>query len=115
MPGQKRRSEAKESSWRRIVSGFDPARTTVREWCKEQGVSEPSFYSWRRELTQRAGESTSITGAQFVPVQIAAVAPPVAVPAVKGSVKIRLPSGLRLQVSLTQLAAVLDVLESRSC
>jgi hypothetical protein len=54
-------------------------------------------------------------GATFVPVQIAAVAPPVAVPAVRESVRITLPSGLRLQVSLTQLAAVLDVLESRSC
>jgi len=48
-----RRSESKEQFWRRVVNGHSKSQQSVREWCDRHGVSEPSFYAWRRELAKR--------------------------------------------------------------
>jgi hypothetical protein len=48
----------KEQFWRRMVGLWrrsTPA-VTVRDFCAEHGLSEPSFYSWRRTLAQRDGK-----------------------------------------------------------
>lgn len=96
------RDAAKERFWRRVIDGFDPARTTVRAWCAQQGVSEPSFYAWRRELAarDRAG------AVRLVPVEIAG--------SDSATIAIEL-GGLRLSVPIEHLGDVLDVLEARRC
>src|SRR4051794_40137023 len=47
----------KERFWRRMVQlwqrGGEPA---VRDFCGEQGVSESSFYAWRRLIAERDHE-----------------------------------------------------------
>jgi hypothetical protein len=97
------RDAAKERFWRRVMEGFDPARTTVRAWCAEQGVSEPSFYAWRRELAAR-DRASAPDAVRLVPVEIAA--------SESATVAIEL-GGLRLSVPIERLGDVLDVLESR--
>jgi transposase-like protein len=47
---------------------------SIRDWCDRHGVSEPSFYFWRRELARRR-EQRQGASPQIVPVE---VAPPVA-------------------------------------
>ena len=47
---------------------------SIRDWCERHGVSEPSFYSWQRELARRR-EQRQDTSPPLVPVE---VAPPVA-------------------------------------
>ena len=103
-----RRDAAKERFWRKVVGGFDARRHTVRAWCAQHGVSEPSFYAWRRELARR--DQAGRQSVQLLPVHIAA-AP--AVP--RHKVVVRLADGVQLRVGVEQLAAVLDVLEGRSC
>jgi hypothetical protein len=44
---------------------------SVRAFCRSHGLSEPSFYSWRRVLAQRAAAPPA-----FVPVQVIAEAGP---------------------------------------
>ena len=39
----------KEQFRRKAIGGFDPQRTTIRQWCAEHRYSEPAFYAWRRE------------------------------------------------------------------
>jgi hypothetical protein len=104
---------AKERFWRKVLHGFDARRGTVREWCLWHGVSEPSFYAWRRELKRRddalAKRSAPANGpARWLRVK---VAPAPATP----EVTIELADGLRVHVSIDRLADVLDVLEVRSC
>ena len=108
------RDAAKEQFWRRVIAGFDRTGTTVRQWCADQGVSEPSFYAWRRELQQRDRVVSKRTSARMLPVTIAPV-PPTRVEPETADVVIALGNGLRLHVPLDQLSAVLDVLESRAC
>lgn len=119
-----RRDEAKERFWRKLVEDFAASCLTIRDWCREHRVSEPSFYAWRRELCRRDQEGAmraktrSNTKSsdlapprrvQLLPVQIAGGDRSAArrVIVCRGA--------LRLHVSVEQLPAVLDVLESRSC
>lgn len=113
-----RRDEAKERFWRKLVAGFDSKRTTVRRWCAQHGVSEPSFYAWRRVLKLREREPAAVVGppqrVRLLPVVVAPPAGP-AKQTTSAKLIIRLTSGVRLHVTVDQLPAVLDVLESRSC
>lgn len=79
-------SEGKEQFWRRIVNGHQGSDQTVREWCARQGISEPSFYAWRRELAKRDASSG------LLPVTIA----PSSLPA---SLEISWPGGSVVRVS----------------
>lgn len=100
------RDAAKERFWRKVIGGFDSARHTVRTWCAEQGVSEPSFYAWRRELAER-DRATGRDAVQLVPVEITAREP--------ATVAIEWSGGLRLSVPVECLNEVLDVLAARRC
>jgi hypothetical protein len=67
------RCRRRESFWRRIVERQPASGLSIREWCDLRGVSEPSFYAWRRELARRAVETRDPAGAtrpQFVPVEV---------------------------------------------
>jgi hypothetical protein len=100
------RDGAKEAFWRRVIEGFDASRDTVRSWCAEQGVSEPSFYAWRRELAAR-DRTIQDRAVRLLPVEIT--------PSEPTTIAIELSGGLRLSVPLEHLHEVLEVLERRRC
>ncbi|MGH7135977.1 MAG: IS66 family insertion sequence element accessory protein TnpA, partial [Pirellulales bacterium] len=45
-----RRDAAKHRFWERCVSRWRKSGLSVREFCRREALSEPLFYSWRREL-----------------------------------------------------------------
>ncbi len=47
------RSAAKEACWRERLQSQAGSEISVRAFCRREGLSEPSFYSWRRELDKR--------------------------------------------------------------
>ncbi len=56
-----RRDPAKERLWRRAIARWGKCDLNVREFCEQEGLSQASFYWWRRELAkrdQRRQEST---------------------------------------------------------
>jgi transposase-like protein len=61
----KGRSVEKDRYWRRLVREWEQSGLTVRAFCEEQDVSEPSFYAWRRTLQDR-----DATAPNFVPVRV---------------------------------------------
>lgn len=101
------RDAAKERFWRRVVDGFDASRHTVRDWCVEQRVSEPSFYAWRRELVAR-DRTAERDVVRLLPVEITPSEPATVI-------SIEWSGGLRLSVPIERLNEVLDVLEARRC
>jgi transposase-like protein len=54
-----RRDGAKERFWRRVVGRQGRSGRSVRDYCRQHGLSEPSFYAWRRELRRRGGRRVS--------------------------------------------------------
>ena len=47
------RSGVKEKLWREHLARQAAGKLSIREYCARAGVSEPSFYAWRRELARR--------------------------------------------------------------
>ena len=36
--------------WRMVLETFQSSGLSVRQFCRQEGLSEPSFYFWRRRL-----------------------------------------------------------------
>ena len=47
------RNGAKERSWRRLIQRWRRSGMTIRDFCVEHEVSEPSFFAWRRTIAER--------------------------------------------------------------
>lgn len=47
------RDRQKERHWRRHVAAWRRSGGSVRAYCESEGLSEPSFYAWRRLLSER--------------------------------------------------------------
>ena len=75
-----RRSSGKESHWRKVIRRHASSGLSVRQFCAKEGIAEPSFYSWRRELRSRdrqdkkrqATSAKSVAVSHFIPVEITA-------------------------------------------
>lgn len=120
------RDPGKQRFWSACVARWRRSGLSVREFCRGEALSEPSFYAWRRILTQRQaspvdGGPRSVaprrpvsTSERFLPVQVVHPTPTAAT-----AVEILLPRGRRLRVrpgfDRQTLEAVLDLLERRSC
>jgi hypothetical protein len=113
----RRRNGEKERFWRQLVGGHAGSGLSVREYCTDRGVSEPSFFAWRRELAQRdAAENkpAKTSPPRFAQLQIVPGEP------VGGAcIEIVLPAGIRIRVPRgvcpDTLTSVLGVLERRPC
>ena len=58
----------KEKHWKEIMLKYEQSEKNVREFCSENEINEHLFYSWRKELRNRAMESQAT--ASFVPVKV---------------------------------------------
>jgi len=113
--GGRGRGGAKENSGESWCTGFDPSVRRSPMVRPARSV-EPSFYGWRRELQRRDRKRSSQVRPTSVCNCCGEVSPPG--PATDRSMSkliVRLTSGVRLYVTVEQLPAVLDVLESRPC
>jgi transposase-like protein len=82
-----------ERRWRDRIARWERSDLTVRDFCADHQISEPSFYAWRRELADRDRKPrpTAPPVPTFVPVR---VAPPAVVEVViPTGVVVRVPIG----------------------
>jgi hypothetical protein len=56
------RDEIKERRWQGHLAAWRRSGQSVRAYCAAKGLSEPSFYAWRRVLDQRARGAKSVPG-----------------------------------------------------
>jgi hypothetical protein len=97
MPGATRSGE-REREWRGVLRRQARSRLSVAEFCRREELSQPSFYAWRRTITQCDGRrlDRSDSDAQevgFLPVRLGEVAP-----RVEASIVIELTEGLVLRL-----------------
>lgn len=85
-------SSERERFWRKLIAGQAQSGVSIRDWCERHGVSEPSYYFWRRELERRR-EQRQNASPQIVPVE---VAPPAA--ASRCDLEIELPGRILVRV-----------------
>ncbi len=124
-----RRSGETERHWRGVILEQAASGLSVRAFCRRRWLSEPSFYSWQRELQRRGAavgdssprQETAVTRRQ----QAADVSDgrpslvPVTVVAVDVCLEVVLPSGIVLRVpegiTPQTLRDVLAALEPAAC
>ena len=123
-----RRDPSKERLWRRLLRLFRRSGRTVRDFCAEHEVSQPSFFAWRRMIAERdqqrrrhcqrddcdADPQLQSDGqASFVPVRILSTTASMPFEVVlNGGRVVRVPAGFEA-ASLRQLLAILE--EERPC
>ena len=105
--------------WREILKRQAGSGLSVREFCATEGVSQPSFYAWRRKFGERKNNGSRPRGARrakhaadqgrmFVPLELLGAAQ---------SLEIIHPLGYRVQVgsevNLVALRQVIQVLDER--
>ena len=94
----KQRDAVKEREWRDVLRRQATSRLSVAEFCRREGLSQPSFYAWRRTMSQRDGRRRSTPTRMrqpvgFLPVRLSEVAP-----RVEASITIELAEGLVLRL-----------------
>ena len=120
------RDSGKERFWRRLLRQWRRSELTVREFCDQHDVSEPSFYAWRRTITEREQQryqrQTNMPAGEdpcparqplFVPLRVVPTAAGMAFEVVVSDGRVvRVPAGFDA-ASLRQLLAILE--EGPSC
>jgi hypothetical protein len=108
----KPRDQRKEQHWREHIRDWQASGLCVRVFCVRRGLSQPSFYAWRRELQRRDSEKPP-----FVPIRLRVDEPPTPF---SHALEVLVAGGRRLRVApgfdaatLRQLLAVLE--EGSAC
>jgi len=114
-----RRSVEKEAFWRRVLDRQRRSGLSVREFCQGEGVSEGSFYAWRRELLKRDAATPDVadnrdTERRLVRVEVVSDGETVWPTQTSNMLEIVTPEGLTLrfdaQTRPETVAALVDVL-----
>jgi transposase len=91
--------------WAERLARYHASGQTVTAFCAAEGVSAPSFYSWKRKLAETTRPTT------LVPIQLtASPAAAIELVLISGTI-LRLPPSY----SPHDLATLLATLEARSC
>lgn len=56
--------------WMAIIKECSESGQSVRRWCKENNIAEPTYYSWLKKLRTLAVENGAVEVPSFVPVPI---------------------------------------------
>ena len=79
--------------WQMVLETFNSSGLSVRQFCQQEGLSEPSFYSWRKRLSKP--QKSSVTKGQPQSDQFIQVSMPTAK---SGALELVLASGHKLRI-----------------
>jgi transposase-like protein len=110
MSQARRREPQREQFWREAVAAWRKSGLSVRAFCSGRGLSEASFYGWRRTLQERDRRRPATQpGPTFVPLRV--------VPGVV--LEVELPGGLVVRVpagaEAAAVAALVAALRAATC
>jgi hypothetical protein len=101
-----------EAAWRDRVTRWKASGLNVREFCRGERLSEPSFYSWRRTLAERDADAAASDAPAFVPVHVrSGPTPPALEVVLRSGHVLRVPHGF----DPDQLRRVVAILEADPC
>ncbi|MCY2953540.1 MAG: IS66 family insertion sequence element accessory protein TnpB [Planctomycetota bacterium] len=107
---------SREEYWRSVLRDFAGSGQSVRAFCASRGLSEPSFYSWRRTLAERDARSpavaTPVQTPAFVPIHVAEENGERIEIVLRGDRRVRL-CGPVDRAALAEIVAALEGLPSR--
>jgi hypothetical protein len=103
---EQRPANPKADQWAERIAAQQRAGVSVKQFCKEQGLTEYSFYAWRKRLQQTGPVRFALVERRARPQE----------PAAEAALELVLASGERLRISAgvdaATLRVVLDVLRA---
>ena len=103
-----RRNPDREAFWRKTFSDRLQSGLSIRAFCEREGLTEPAYHYWRRELKKRDAKTTAETS--FLPVEFQLSATPIEIVFSHGTI-VRIGNGC----DRATLETVLAALEQRAC
>jgi hypothetical protein len=82
------KAAAKNDQWRERIAEQERGGLSVRQFCKERGLTEYSFYAWRKRLRKQEPVRFALVDRSAAQRQ----------PATEGSLELLLSSGERLRI-----------------
>ncbi len=73
MSNEQKTNSDQQQFWQMVLETFKTSNLSVRRFCKREGLSEPSFYSWRKKLSKdndSTNEKREIDSSSFIKVSI---------------------------------------------
>ena len=52
MSKEQKTDTEQQQFWQMVLETFKSSGLSIRQFCKQEGLSEPSFYAWRKRLIQ---------------------------------------------------------------
>ena len=105
------RDSSREGFWRAALARWAKSGLSIRAFCREEKLREPSFYSWRRTVAERDAKRDASAAPAFVPVVLSDRRT-----AFSAEITIELRGGRKLQISdsisADRLAAIVLALEA---
>jgi hypothetical protein len=96
-------SVSRQQFWQQRLARFQASRQTVVEFCRKEGVSQPSFYLWRKRLSPPSvGRPGTKLPAGFRAVHLLPSA----------NVSVQLPGGTQLVVPMADRESLRLVIET---
>lgn len=96
----RRSSDQKRAFWRMVIQLQGESGLPIREFCEREGVSQASFFAWRRKLEQGAAAAESHRPQEKKNAEDSPPLVPVRLLEAKGAAAVEVvsPSGLVLRV-----------------
>jgi len=96
-------SPSRREVWSERIARYCDCSLTVKEFCRREGVSQPSFYQWKKELV---GNSPA-TSPAFLPVAFESVSATPTTVRLPGGATIELPATISQEELQRIIAAVI--------
>lgn len=96
--------------WQERLTRYAAMDQTVAEFCRDEGVSTPSFYQWKKKLGKQ--KLARQTPPPFVPLTLSNAHQPVATLTLPGGAELDLPAELSHKRLTEVLAAVIEVTQN---
>lgn len=104
------RDDQRAASWRGVLKRHATSGVSVRAFCRREGLSEPSFYAWRRTLGERDAAAEPASQPAFFPAAILPSAGRIEIE-LRGGRLLRLPESLAME-RLAELVRALEAAEA---
>jgi len=102
----RKQNESAELVWRDRLAKFGRSNLTVKQFCRQEGVSDPTFYQWRKRLTKQEGQKVkAVPASRGKRAEASNPFVPVSVPNATFT-EVEFPNGVRVRVPATNAEAL---------
>ena len=96
--------------WQMAIDAWQSSGLSVRQFCKQEGLSEPSFYMWRKRLKKssdpKPDHRTDCSLEPFIQVSLPTASSPVMEFVLSSGHTLRIPGGVDQPTLTTVLSAL---------